>query len=144
MTTKQPTLAIASDHAGFELKEWLRTNFTSATWIDAGCSSVARCDYPDFAEKACQLVLSGKASAAVLICGSGVGMSMAANRKNGIRAVLAHSEIAARLSRAHNDANVLCLGARITANEYALDILSQWLATPFEGGHHQDRIAKMG
>lgn len=144
MKKKKQTLAIGSDHAGFEVKEWLRTNFQDVDWVDVGCNSAVRCDYPDFGRKACELVLERKADGAVLICGSGIGMSIAANRLKGIRAVLAHSEVAARLSRAHNDSNVLCLGARISAPDYIRDILSQWLATPFEGGRHADRIIKLG
>ena len=136
-------LAIGSDHAGYEMKQWLQQNAANVEWVDIGCASPARCDYPDFAVKACAEVSSKRVDGAVLICGSGIGMDMAANKCNGIRAILAHSEIVARLSRAHNDSNVLCLGSRITAFAYALDILNQWLATPFEGGRHADRIKKM-
>lgn len=136
-------LAIGSDHAGFEMKQWLQQNVKNVEWVDVGCDSPTRCDYPDFAVKACKEVSAKKVDGAVLICGSGVGMDMAANKCDGIRSVLAHSEIIARLSRAHNDSNVLCLGSRITAKEYAVDILAQWLATPFEGGRHADRIKKM-
>lgn len=138
-------LAIASDHGGFALKELLKNHLeerqTAVT--DCGTDSEASCDYPDFAEKACRLVQEGKADFAVLICGTGIGMSMSANKMNGIRAALCGETFSAHFTRAHNDANVLCLGARVTGPGLAEMILDTFLDTPFEGGRHQRRIDKI-
>lgn len=136
-------LAIASDHAGFELKEFLKKNLVSVEWIDLGPSSADRVDYPDYAEKVARKVADGELSLGVLICGSGIGMCIAANKISGVRAAVVESEASARLSRQHNDANVLCLGARLIAPEYAKDILNAWLNSNFEGGRHSDRISKL-
>lgn len=142
MTVKRK-LAIASDHAGFALKEFLKKNCPEIEWIDEGPNSADRTDYPDYAAKVGQAVRDNKVELAVLVCGSGIGMCIAANKVNGVRAAVVESETSARLSRAHNDANVLCLGARLIAPDYAKDILHTWLNTSFEGGRHADRVRKM-
>ncbi len=140
-----PIVALACDHAGFPLKAAVRSLLERAGCmvLDRGTNNLERVDYPDFAHVACRDVAAGRARYAVLICGSGVGMSIAANRHPEIRCVLATEATAARLSRAHNDANALALGARITGEEAAADILTAFLATPYEGGRHARRIAKL-
>ena len=140
-----PVVALACDHAGFPLKAAVRSVLERAgyTVLDHGTDNGERVDYPDFAHPACRDVGAGRARYAVLICGSGVGMSIAANRHRDIRCVLANEPTTARLSRAHNDANVLALGARMTGGEAVADILTAFLATPYEGGRHAGRIAKL-
>lgn len=136
-------VAIACDHAGFKLKEFLKANVTNIEWCDEGTTSDARVDYPDFAAKLAQKVSTGEYSRGVLICGSGIGMAIAANKFSSVRAAAVESKYSAKLSRAHNDSNILCLGARILAPEYAKDILETWLNTSFEGGRHTHRIEKI-
>lgn len=141
-SVKNPKLFIASDHAGFELKAHLLT--LNKNWVDLGPANADRVDYPDFAQNLCQqLLLEEKNSFGILICGSGQGMAMAANRFKGIRAALVWSEESARLARAHNDANVICLGARLIEPALAVNLLETFLKTPFEGGRHSGRIAKL-
>jgi ribose 5-phosphate isomerase B len=135
-------LLIASDHAGFDLKEKLVHEMSGVEWVDLGPSDSARVDYPDFADRLCQRVISDK-TPGVLICGSGQGMAIRANRHSGIRAALAWNEEVAKLSRGHNDANVLCLGARLIEPETAKQVIDAFLSTPFEGGRHADRVAKL-
>ncbi len=136
---------IASDHAGYELKEkliaFLRgTDYCTVT--DLGPDSINSVDYPDFAKKVLELMDSD--SWGILICGSGIGMSMVANRDRRIRAALCRTVEDARLSRQHNNANVLCLGARVTAHLTAAKIMATWLTTPFSGEErHQRRIDKL-
>ncbi len=138
-------VAIASDHAGFRLKSLVIEHLKSAAYQvdDVGPASPERCDYPDYASAVSQQVTEGNADYGVLVCGSGVGMSMAANKIRGIRAALAHNPMTARLSREHNDANVLCLGSRLIGEAVALESVDAFLAGRFQGGRHQDRIAKM-
>ncbi|MDE2200286.1 MAG: ribose 5-phosphate isomerase B [Rhodospirillales bacterium] len=138
-------VAIGCDHAGFPLKAPLVAALVAAGHrvLDMGTSGPGRVDYPDHAHPVCAAVESGRARFGVLICGSGIGMSIAANRHGGIRCVLAGDATAARLGRAHNDANVLALGARLTGEEVALDALAAFLATAFEGGRHVGRLAKL-
>jgi ribose 5-phosphate isomerase B len=137
------TLLIAADHAGFELKEQLKQRLTHVQWIDLGPSNSNRVDYPDFADRvASQVAKSG--ARGVLICGSGQGMAMRANRYNGVRAALAWSEDSARLAREHNDANILCLGARFVSADEAEKMIEIFNQTPFEGGRHEDRVKKLG
>ena len=137
-------LLIASDHAGFALKEALKAKMQGVAWQDLGPSTDARVDYPDFAEKLARDVAAGKCDSGVLICGSGIGMSIAANKVPGIRAAVVENVVAARLAREHNDANILCLGARFLAPEYASEITQAWLNAQFEGGRHADRVKKIG
>ena len=138
-------ILIASDHAGFALKERLKQALRrlGLRFEDYGADSEASVDYPDFAHRVAQAVASGQAERGVLICGSGQGMVMAANRHAGVRAALPHDQAAARLARQHNDANVLALGARVTPPEEAERILQAFLETPFEGGRHQRRVDKI-
>jgi ribose 5-phosphate isomerase B len=136
------SILIGSDHAGFALKTLLKQALQNDGYdpIDIGCEKENSCDYPVFARELCEGILSGRASRGILVCGTGLGMSIAANRYKGIRAALCTTEYHARMSRAHNDSNVLVLGGRITGPELALAILKAWLETPFEGERHQRRI----
>ena len=138
-------IAIASDHGGFPLKESLKKHLDERgiAYTDCGTTNTESCDYPLFAEKACRLVQSGEADRAVLVCGTGIGMSMTANKMKGIRAALCGETFSAHFTRAHNDANVLCLGARVTGPGLADMILDEFLNTPFEGGRHQRRLDEM-
>ncbi len=135
---------IASDHAGFALKESLKSLLPDLNWADLGPSDAGRVDYPDFAEKLAREISAGNARRGILICGSGIGMSIAANKVAGIRAAVVDHTSAARLSREHNDANVLCLGARFTAAEYAAEIVQTWIDTPFSNdARHLGRVNKI-
>lgn len=133
---------IGSDHAGFDLKIFLKQYLEKEGYsvIDVGCDGETSCDYPVFAEGLCSRIQRGEVSRGILICGTGLGMSMAANRFRGIRAALCTTEFHARMSRAHNDSNVLVIGGRVTGRELALAILKTWLETRFDGGRHQKRI----
>lgn len=139
------TLALGADHGGLALKTKLAAALIAAGHKvqDYGTTDSASVDYPDYAHAVCEAVEEKKADFGILVCGSGIGMSIAANRHAGIRCGLVHDVTTARLTRAHNDANVLALGARIIGEEVALDILSVFLATNFEGGRHQRRLAKL-
>jgi ribose 5-phosphate isomerase B len=136
---------IATDHAGIDLKDFtvelLRSKGHEV--IDLGPFSKTRVDYPDFAIKVCESVLTDTASQGILICGSGIGMSIAANRHHGIRAALCHDAYTATVARAHNDANVLCFGERIVGQGVAESILDAWIAGVFEGGRHCGRVDKL-
>ncbi len=138
-------IAIASDHAGFALKSELVAELGKLghTALDFGPADTASVDYPDFATKVTAAVNDGKATLGVLVCGTGIGMSIAANKVHGIRAALCHTEFEARATRQHNDANVLCLGQRVTGVGVALEILKVFTSTAFEGGRHQNRVAKI-
>ena len=138
-------VVIGSDHAGFELKEYVKALLAGMGLevSDVGAHSEASVDYPDFAHAACREVLDGKAERAVLVCGSGVGMSMAANRHRGIRAVLCTDLYLAKFSRLHNDANVLCLPGRLMGEGLAEEVVKTWIATEFEGGRHERRVRKL-
>ena len=135
-------IALGSDHGGFGLKQTLVEKLQDAGYeiIDCGCNSSDSVDYPNFADQVCDLVLSGDAKLGILVCGTGIGMSMAANRHRGIRAALCHDEYTARMSREHNDANVLCLGDRVLGSGVAGAIVDVWLQTEFAGGRHRRRI----
>lgn len=139
------TIAVASDHAGFDLKEILKSDLQQAGYavLDLGTSSTASVDYPDFGQAMGDAIASGKAEKGVLVCGSGIGISIAANRNPKVRAVLAHDATSARLSREHNDANVVAFGQRLIGIEVAREALKVFLATPFEGGRHAVRVAKL-
>ncbi len=137
-------LAIAADHAGFELKQILLSTLApTIDWVDLGPASADRVDYPDYAEKAAAAVLSGSVTGAVLICGSGIGMSIAANKVRGIRAAHSESVESAKLSKEHNNAQILCIGARLTPPQTASQMVTAWANTTFEGGRHSDRINKI-
>ncbi len=135
----------SSDHAGFRLRKALvkLLRDRGVEVDDRGPPTAEPLDYPDEAAKIGQLVHDHAGSRGLLVCGSGIGMCIAANRINGVRAVDAWSIESARLSRAHNDANVLCLGARLLSETDAANILDAWLTTPFEGGRHSVRVAKI-
>jgi len=136
---------IGTDHAGFEVKpfviEYLEKKGIEVE--DLGCFSKESVDYPDFAHKVAKAVLENPGSKGILICGSGIGMSLAANKHNGIRAALCHDYYTAKMSRLHNDANILCFGARIVGLGEIESILEAWLITEFEGGRHQRRVEKI-
>ena len=138
-------VAIGADHAGFELKNVLGDALrrTGHEVCDCGTNSAESTDYPDYAGRVAQAVASGTAERGVLVCGSGVGMSIAANKVRGIRAALGVTPEEVRLTRAHNDANILTLGARFTDSALAGELLRTFLETPFEGGRHQRRVAKI-
>ncbi|MDA9407209.1 MULTISPECIES: ribose 5-phosphate isomerase B [unclassified Bradyrhizobium] len=137
-------VAIACDHGGFALKEALKSALSDVTWLDLGTDSAASVDYPDFAHKLADAIRDGKARRGVLICGSGIGISIAANRHAHIRCALVHDVTGARLCRQHNDANVLALGGRTTGEVVAKECVEAFLGTAFEGGRHQKRIDKLG
>lgn len=139
-------IAIASDHAGFELKNQLKQELERLGFesLDLGTDGPASVDYPDFAAKMAAALKSGAATWGVLVCGSGIGISIAANRHAHVRAALCHDHLTAKLSRQHNDANVLCLGSRLIGPDVARDCLQVFLGTEFEGGRHQNRVAKLG
>lgn len=136
------TVFLGSDHAGLALKTALLSHLTAAghTVIDLGPAEAKSVDYPDFAKLICRKVLDTPEAAGILVCGTGIGMSMAANRMPGIRAALCLNEYLARMTRLHNDANVLCLGERVMGVGLAASVADVFLETPFEGGRHQRRV----
>jgi len=133
---------IASDHAGFQLKEYLKKNNLGVELIDLGTQSEESVDYPDYAKKLCSALLGGQASRGILICGSGQGMAIQANRFKDIRAALCWTPEVAKLSREHNDSNVLCLAGRLVDHQMSLEIAKVWLASEFAGGRHLKRTEK--
>ncbi len=135
-------LAIGADHAGYYLKEQIKEFLKSKNidFKDYGTFKIESCDYPEYAYKVGQAVANGDADLGILICGTGIGMSITANKIKGIRAALVYDEQTAKLSRQHNDANVLCMGGRLTPEEEAKKIVDVWLNTSFEGGRHEKRI----
>ncbi len=135
-------IVMASDHAGFDLKNTLVEQLKNDGYDveDAGTYSKDSCDYPVFAEKACRYMLDGKAELCILVCGTGIGMSMAANKVKGIRAACCSDTYSAKFTRLHNDANVLCMGARVVGEGLAYEIAKVFLETEFEGGKHLRRI----
>lgn len=137
-------VAIGADHAGFALKELLRAHFTVLEFVDVGTYTDASCDYPDVAVAVAEQVISGAVETGILICGTGVGMSLAANRVPGIRAAACSESYTARLTRLHNDANVLCIGSRVVGLGVAIDMVETWIAASFSGGErHQRRLDKI-
>ena len=143
--TRSLQIALGADHGGVNLKNRLAAALVEAGHqpLDFGTDGPASVDYPDFAHAVCAAVTDNRADYGILVCGTGIGMSIAANRNSGIRCALVHDVTTARLTRAHNDANVLALGARIIGEEVALDILTTFLNTEFEGGRHARRLAKL-
>ncbi len=144
MSTKP--VAIASDHAGFDLKQTLSKELALMGYdvLDLGADGTDSVDYPDFGQSLARAIQEDRAERGVLICGTGIGISMAANRFSGVRAAVCHDETSARLAREHNDANVLALGARMLGVEVAKDCLRTFLTTDFSGGRHARRVAKIG
>ncbi len=135
-------IALASDHAGFELKDILKDHLVNNGFqvLDLGTNNSESVDYPKFGAAMGDAIASGKANKGVLVCGSGIGISIAANRNPAVRAALVQSGLAAKLARQHNDANVVVLGARLVGVETALDCVDQFFSTDFEGGRHQRRV----
>lgn len=135
-------VAIGSDHGGFRYKESIidYLKVRDIEYIDVGTYKPESCDYPEIARKVAELVTSGKVDRGILVCGTGIGMSIAANKVHGIRAALCPDTYSARVSRAHNNANILCLGERVIGEHLALDITDIWLKTGFEGGRHKRRV----
>ncbi|MBM9513881.1 ribose 5-phosphate isomerase B [Desulfogranum marinum] len=135
-------IIIGCDHGGFELKQEIMSFLLEHDHqvMDAGCYSTESVDYPDFASEVCRAIDTQTTDKGILICGTGIGMSIAANRYPGIRAALCMEPFSARMSREHNDANVLCLGGRLTGVSLATAIVDTWLNTEFSGGRHQRRI----
>lgn len=140
------TIALAADHAGYELKDLLKQDLEEMGYevLDLGTNGPESVDYPDFGKKLGEAIAEGKAGRGVVVCGTGIGISIAANRNTAVRAALCHDETSARLSREHNDANVLALGARLIGTEVARDCLKTFLQTEFGGGRHSGRVAKLG
>ena len=134
--------AVGCDHAGYPLKEPLVAELEARGHdvIDLGTSGFASVDYPLFAIRVGQMIVGGRADRGLLLCGTGLGMAMTANKLDGIRAAAVSDSFSARMARAHNDANVLCMGARVVGPGMAVDILRAWLDTEFEGGRHQRRV----
>lgn len=135
-------IAIGSDHGGFALKEALKQHLTEkgVEFRDFGTDSEASCDYPIYAEKVCRAVTAGECTLGILCCGTGIGMSMAANKLRGIRCACCGDCFSAEMTRRHNDANVLALGGRVTGAGLAEKIVDAFLDTPFEGGRHARRV----
>lgn len=135
-------IAIGSDHGGFEYKEEIKKHLVEKGYdvIDVGTFSKESCDYPVIAQNLTQKITSNELEKGILICGTGIGMSIAANKVKGIRAALCGDTFSARATRAHNNSNVLCLGQRVIGIELAFDIVDIWLSTEFDGGRHQKRI----
>ena len=139
------TIGIAADHAGFELKETLKRQLGDWGYavLDLGTDSSQSVDYPDFGRALAEAVSSGKVRFGVAVCGTGIGISIAANRNPKVRAAVCHDVTSARLTRLHNDANILALGARLVGPETASDCLKVFLETKFEGGRHERRVNKL-
>ncbi len=139
--TRKVKIIIGSDHAGFQLKGAIIRHLTESgiPVEDAGCKSAESCDYPVYAKAVAERVAGGQ-ELGILVCGTGIGMSIAANKIKGIRAALSNNEFTARMSRRHNNANILVLGSRVVGEGTALSIVDAWLDAEFEGGRHQNRI----
>lgn len=138
-------IAITSDHAGYELKEEIKEILLKLdhTPLDLGPEGTESVDYPDYGKRAGEAIANSEADRAIIVCGSGIGISIAANRNPAVRAALCTSGLMARLARQHNDANVLALGARLSGIEVVKDCIHEFLNTPFEGGRHQRRVDKL-
>lgn len=141
----EPTVAVGADHAGFRLKDVIAEHLRGRGLevLDLGTDGPDSVDYPDFGAAVGRAVASGDADLGVAVCGSGIGICMAANKVKGVRAGTVHDETSARLARQHNDANVICLGARLTGEAVALAAVDAWLDASFEGGRHSRRTAKL-
>ncbi len=138
-------IALGSDHAGYRAKEALKASLSAAGHLveDVGTKSEESCDYTDFSFAVAERVAKGTADRGVILCGTGIGSAIAANKVAGVRAALVHDGFTAEMSRRHNDANVLVMGARVLAEERIKDITKTWMETPFEGGRHERRIGKI-
>ncbi|MGD9826862.1 ribose 5-phosphate isomerase B [Desulfobacter sp.] len=142
---KDKQIIIGSDHAAFELKEKIKDLLAGLGYEveDAGTHGTASVNYADFGKKVAQAVSDGTFGRGILLCGTGLGMSMQANRFKGVRAALCSDIFSARMSRQHNDANILVMGGRVIGDILAFELVREWLATPFEGGRHLDRIRSL-
>ncbi len=138
-------IAIGSDHGGFELKEHIKKHLEEKgiEYKDYGTYSEESVDYPDCAVPVCQAVQNKTADSGILICGTGIGISMAANKHKGIRAALCSDVYSAKMTKQHNNANIICMGGRVIGRELAFMIIDTWLETEFEGGRHLNRIEKI-
>ncbi|MBX9691486.1 MAG: ribose 5-phosphate isomerase B [Cyanobacteria bacterium] len=141
----QDRIALGSDHAGFAAKEEIKKLLEGEgiEFEDLGTHSTDSCDYPDYARRVAESVADGRFPRGILCCGSGIGVSIVANKVKGIRAALCRDSESAKLSRQHNDANVLCIAARMTSADDLKEIINQWLSTEFEGGRHKSRVDKI-
>ena len=135
-------IGLACDHAGYHLKEEIKKHLEEQgiSFVDHGTSSLASVDYPDYAHKLCTAIKEGQQSLGILVCGTGIGMCMAANKHGGIRAAVCSDVFSAKMTRMHNDANVLCLGERVVGTGLALELVDAFLNTEFQGGRHQRRV----
>jgi len=142
----QETIAVGADHGGYEMKQELTLQLRDMGFavLDFGTDSADSVDYPDFAELVVKAIEGGEANRGILVCGSGIGMSIAANRHKGIRAALCVDKVSAELARQHNDANILVLGERLTEISMAKQCVKKFFSTEFEGGRHERRVEKLG
>lgn len=138
-------LAIGSDHGGYELKEHIKKYLDEkgVAYKDFGCYDESSVDYPDIAEAVCKSINDGESENGILVCGTGIGISIAANKIDGIRAAHCHDVYSAEMTKRHNNANVICMGGRVIGRELAFKIIDAWLGAEFEGGRHQTRIDKI-
>ena len=138
-------IAIACDHGGYALKEAVKAHLTEKGYeaVDFGTNSTDSCDYPDYAAPAARAVASGECEKGIVICTTGIGVSIVANKVKGIRCALCSDPLSAEMTRRHNDTNMLAMGAGIIGQNLAMDIVDTWLATEFEGGRHQRRVDKI-
>lgn len=138
-------IAIGSDHGGYLLKEEIKKHLEEKGYEfkDFGTDSTASCDYPIYAEKVCRAIQSGECEKGILVCGTGIGMSMCANKCKGIRAAVCGDNFSAEFTRRHNNANVLCLGARVIGSGVAMQLVDIFLTTEYEGGRHEKRVEMM-
>jgi ribose 5-phosphate isomerase B len=143
--SKKPRIALGADHAGYPVKESIRKYLEESGYVvdDEGTWSEESVDYPDYAKAVGEGVAAKKDEYGIVVCGSGIGVSIAANKVPGVRAALAHDVTTARISREHNDANVLALGGRVVTDAQAIEMVKAFLSTPFAGGRHQRRIDKI-
>lgn len=141
----KPKVAVASDHAGFALKQTLKQDLASTGYVvvDLGSDGTSSVDYPDYGYAMARAIREGQVQRGVLICGSGIGISIAANRYPEVRAALVHDALGAKMARLHNDANVICFGGRMIGEDVAIDCLRLFLTAGFEGGRHERRIGKL-
>lgn len=145
METMKKKVYLGSDHGGFELKNTLAAHLREQGWEteDLGCYSAESCDYPDFAAAVGRAVTANEGTLGLLVCGTGIGMSLAANKIPGVRAAVCGDVYSAKMTRRHNDANILCLGARVTGPGLAEEIADAFFSSSFEGGRHARRVAKI-
>lgn len=138
-------IVLACDHGGFLLKEAIKEHLISCDYevVDIGVHNTASVDYPDFGKKAAEMVASNEVDKGIVICGTGIGISIAANKVKGIRCALCTNEYMARMSRLHNNSNMLAMGERVIGKGVAIEIVNAWLSTDFEGGRHENRVNKL-